>query len=329
MLAFLIRRLSVGFLTLLIITFVVYGLIRAMPGTPITQDEAKLDPKNQISPEDYQRMLKDYGLDKPWYQAYWSWAGNLLKGDLGRSYVRKRPVTSVIGERVGNTLFLGVTSIGLAYLLSIPLGLLWTARAGKLDERIGGIVLYALYSFPTFVAALFLQMFVGGRWELLPQFGMQSDNYDQLSSTGKLLDLLKHSILPITVSTYGSLAYYSRFIRANLQEVIRQDFIRTAQAKGLGPYAVVVKHAFRNTLIPLVTKLGLTLPALLSGSVIVERIFNWPGMGELFFKTILERDYPVIMGLTLVFSVLTLAGQLLADVLYAIVDPRVRIEDAE
>ena len=329
MLAFLIRRLAIGFLTLLMITFVVYGLIRAMPGTPITQDEARMDPKNQISPEDYQRLLKQYGLDKPWYQAYWSWMGNLVKGDMGHSFVRKRPVTSVIGERVGNTLFLGATSIGLAYLLSIPLGLLWTARAGKFDERIGGLLLYALYSFPSFVAALFLQMFVAVRWDLLPLFGMQSDNYDQLSASGKVWDLLKHSILPITVSTYGSLAYYSRFIRANLQEVIRQDYIRTAQAKGLGPFAVVVKHAFRNTLIPLVTKLGLTLPALLSGSVIVERIFNWPGMGELYFKTILERDYPVIMGLTLVFSVLTLAGQLLADVLYAIVDPRVRIEDAE
>ena len=255
--------------------------------------------------------------------------GNLVKGDMGHSFVRKRPVTSVIGERVGNTLFLGATSIGLAYLLSIPLGLLWTARAGKFDERIGGLLLYALYSFPSFVAALFLQMFVAVRWDLLPLFGMQSDNYDQLSASGKAWDLLKHSILPITVSTYGSLAYYSRFIRANLQEVIRQDYIRTAQAKGLGPFAVVVKHAFRNTLIPLVTKLGLTLPALLSGSVIVERIFNWPGMGELYFKTILERDYPVIMGLTLVFSALTLAGQLMADVLYAIVDPRVRIEDAE
>ncbi len=329
MLAFLIRRLAIGFLTLLMITFVVYGLIRAMPGTPITQDEARMDPKNQISPEDYQRLLKQYGLDKPWYQAYWSWMGNLVKGDMGHSFVRKRPVTSVIGERVGNTLFLGATSIGLAYLLSIPLGLLWTARAGKFDERIGGLLLYALYSFPSFVAALFLQMFVAVRWDLLPLFGMQSDNYDQLSASGKVWDVLKHSILPITVSTYGSLAYYSRFIRANLQEVIRQDYIRTAQAKGLGPFAVVVKHAFRNTLIPLVTKLGLTLPALLSGSVIVERIFNWPGMGELYFKTILERDYPVIMGLTLVFSVLTLAGQLLADVLYAIVDPRVRIEDAE
>ena len=329
MLAFLIRRLGVGALTLLLITFVVYGLIRAMPGSPITQDEARMDPRNRISPEDYQRMLKQYGLDKPWYQAYWSWMGKLAVGDMGHSFVKKRPVTKIIGERVGNTLFLGVTSIGLAYLLSIPLGLLFTARAGKWDERVGVILLYALYSFPSFVAALFLQMFVAVRWELLPLLGMQSDNYDQLSSTAKVWDLLKHGILPITVSTYGSLAYYSRFIRANLQEVIRQDYIRTAQAKGLGPYAVIVKHAFRNTLIPLVTKLGLTLPALLSGSVIVERIFNWPGMGELYLRSISERDYPVIMGLTLIFSVLTLAGQLLADVLYAIVDPRVRIEDAE
>ena len=150
-----------------------------------------------------------------------------------------------------------------------------------------------------------------------------SDNYEDLSFFGKVADLFWHSILPVICYTYGSLAYYSRFVRANLQEVIRQDYIRTAKAKGVGPLAVLFRHAFRNTLIPLVTMIGLTLPALLSGAIILEYIFSWPGMGMLFFESIRERDYPTLMGLMLMFSVLTLLGQLLADILYAVVDPRV------
>ena len=152
---------------------------------------------------------------------------------------------------------------------------------------------------------------------------MTSDNYTTLSTAAKAWDILQHSILPIICFTYGSLAYYSRFVHANLEEVIRQDYIRTARAKGVPPGRVIWHHAFRNTLIPLVTLMGLTLPSLLSGAVILEQIFGWPGMGRLFFEAISQRDYDTLMGLTLMFSVLTLLGQLLADVLYAVVDPRV------
>jgi peptide/nickel transport system permease protein len=152
---------------------------------------------------------------------------------------------------------------------------------------------------------------------------MYGDNFDDLSLTGKAWDLFTHSLMPVACLTYGSLAYYSRFIHANMQEVIRQDYIRTARAKGVGRVRVIVHHAFRNTLIPLATMIGLTLPSLLSGAVIIEQIFSWPGMGSLFFDSIRTRDYNVMMGLTAMFALLTLAGQLLADVLYALVDPRV------
>lgn len=327
MLAFLVRRLSIGFLTLLLITCGVYGLVRAMPGSPITMVEDRGDLKRRMSEADRQALLKQYGLDKPWYEAYAKWITDMARGEMGRSFARKRPVADVINERVGPTLMLSSTSLVLAYLLSVPMGLYAVARSGKLDERIMGLSLYVLYSFPSFVAALMLQLFVSVRMGWLPLYGMQSDEYATMSSLGKSWDLIKHAILPVVVFTYGSLAYYTRFIHANMQEVVRQDYIRTAQAKGLGPFAVIVKHAFRNTLIPFVTKIGLSLPSLLSGSVIIEKIFNWPGLGQLYFSAILERDYPVIMALTLIYSVLTLAGQLLADVLYAIVDPRVRIED--
>jgi peptide/nickel transport system permease protein len=322
MLNYVIRRLMIGAFTLLLITFVIFGLIRNMPGSPITLAMGE-DPSRKISAADLERLRKSYGLDKPWPQAYVGWVGQLLQGDLGRSISRKQPVTKLIQERVGPTLLLSLTSILLAYILSTPLGLYATVRSGHLDERITSVLLYMLYSLPSFVGALFLLIVFYQNLEWLPLRGMTGDDYESLSALGKVLDIGRHAILPITCYTYISLAYDARFIRANMAEVVRQDYVRTARAKGVGPMRVLVVHAFRNTLIPFVTQIGLTLPALLSGSVILEQIFSWPGMGRLFFESIAERDYATIMGLTLMFSVLTLAGQLLADLLYALVDPRI------
>lgn len=327
MLSYLVRRSAQGLLTLILVTFIVYGLIRFIPGSPLTQDMSSLDPSKVMSEADKQLLLKAYGLDKPWYESYAYWVGNACRGDLGRSFSRKRPVSDLIAERLGPTLLLSINSLLLTYLFSIPVGLYATARSGRLDERIVSTSLYVLYSFPSFVAALFLQLWLAVRWGWLPLFGMTSSNHAQLSPWDQVRDIAWHAVMPIICYTYGSLAYYSRFIKANMNEVIRQDYIRTARAKGLGPFRVLFIHGFRNTLIPFVTQIGLMLPGLFSGAIIIERIFNWPGMGGLFFESIRERDYPTIMGLTLMFSVLTLIGQLLADVLYAVVDPRIRLED--
>lgn len=327
MLDYLIRRLLMAAATLLLITFVVYGLIRLMPGDPLLVQLENMGPDKVPQAEDLERMREMFGLNKPWYVAYFSWLGNTLQGDLGDSLSRNAPVASIIAGRIGPTLILSISSLFLTYLLAIPMGLFASARSGKPDERILSTVLYMLYSLPSFVAALLLQVLfairLNGTAFELPLFGIASDNYAELSFGGQMLDLLKHAILPVTCYTYGSLAYYSRFVRANLQEVVRQDYIRTARAKGVGPMKVLLQHAFRNTLIPLVTMIGLTLPSLLSGAIILEQIFSWPGMGMLFFESIRERDYPTLMGLMLMFSVLTLIGQLLADLLYAVVDPRV------
>ena len=197
------------------------------------------------------------------------------------------------------------------------------ARAGRADGETLSTLLYMLYSVPAFVAALLLQIVFAVRLDWVPLGQMVSDNYAQLSTCGKVWDVLRHCILPVICDTYVSLAYYSRFVKSNLEEVVRQDYIRTARAKGVSRLRILMHHALRNTMIPMVTMLGLSLPALLSGAVILEQIFSWPGMGRLFFESIAERDYPTMMGLMLMFSVLTLAGQLLADVLYAVVDPRV------
>jgi peptide/nickel transport system permease protein len=323
MLNFLVRRLAIGSLTLFLITFLIFGLIRNIPGTPLTVAIAETDPSRKLNPEDLERLSRSYGLDKPWHEAYVAWIGNLLRGDMGRSFNYKKPVSGLIFERMGPTLIVSVTSVILAYFIAIPLGLYATVRSGKLDERILGVALYMLYSLPSFVGALFLVLIFYQNLHWLPLRGMTSSDYDTLSTLGKFRDIVWHAVLPVTCYTYIGLAYDTRFIRANMEEAIRQDYIRTARAKGVGPLRVIFVHAFRNTLIPLVTMIGLTLPALLGGSVILERIFTWPGMGNLFFDAIEGRDYPVIMGLTLIFSTLTLAGQLLADVLYAVVDPRI------
>jgi peptide/nickel transport system permease protein len=324
MYAYLARRVALGLLTLLMITFVVYALIRHIPGTPLTSDPGIMNSARMMSPADLERLNRLYGLDKPWYQAYFVWLGNVVHGDLGRSIPQNnRPVARLILDRMPATLILSATSLVLTYLISIPIGLWATVHNGTFRERAVSTVLYMLYSLPSFVAALYLQLLFFSYLNWLPLFGMTSDNYGSLSIAGKAWDLLKHAILPITCFTYGSLAYYSRFVHANMEEVMRQDYIRTARAKGLPPGRVVWHHAFRNTLIPLVTLIGLSLPHLLSGAVILEQIFAWPGMGRLFFEALSQHDYDTIMGLTLMFSILTLLGQLLADVLYAVVDPRV------
>ena len=317
MFQYLVRRIAIGLLTLLLITFLVYALIRHMPGTPLTMHASVLDPTKQISKENLRLLERAYGLDKPWYQAYGLWVGNLARGDMGQSFREKIPVTQVIGRRLGPTLLLSGTSLLLAYVLAVPMGLYATARSGTFRERVLSTALYMLYSVPSFVAGLllltvFYQKLAGTPFQL-PYGGMRSEEHS----------LLAHMILPVTCATYGSLAYFARFVKSNMEEVIRQDYIRTARAKGAGPMRVLIVHAFRNTMIPFVTMIGLTLPGILSGFVILESVFSWPGMGLLFLDSITYRDYPVIMGLTLMFAVLTLLGQLLADILYAFVDPRV------
>jgi peptide/nickel transport system permease protein len=322
MLTYLTRRLLIALVTLVLITFFIYGLIRAMPGDPTTLIMSE-DPSRKISKADLDRQRAIYGLDKPWYVAYGVWMKNVLQLEFGYSRVQKQSVAGVIAERLGPTLLLSISSLCITYLVAVPLGLLAAARNGRVDERAMSTGLYMLYSFPTFAAAVFLQRSLAYEHDWFELTGMVSREYSQMSLGGKLLDIARHATLPLVCESYVGLAYYSRFVRANLMEVMRQDYVRTARAKGCSELRVLFRHAFRNTLIPLVTLIGLTLPALLSGSVIIERVFNWPGIGQLYFESILSRDYEVIMALTLVYALLTLLGTLLADILYAVVDPRV------
>ncbi|MBA4016725.1 MAG: ABC transporter permease [Pirellula sp.] len=319
---YIFRRLMLACLTLLCVTVLVFGLMRAMPGSPLTLNLE--DTSRQLRKEDIEQLKEQYGLNKPWYVAYVHWLGDLATGDLGDSFLTNKDVTLVIGERIGPTLLLSLTSMLLTYVLSMPMGLYSSVRHGKYDERTLSTILYMLYSLPSFVTALLLQSYLSYRLGWFPLKGMyDSLLFPQMSIPEKVMHVAWHCVLPVFCYTYASWAYYSRFIRANMAEALQQDYVRTARAKGVGPLRVVMRHAFRNTMIPMATLIGLSFPALLSGSVILERIFTWPGMGQLFFESILNQDYNVIMGLTLVFSIMTLLGTLLADIMYAIVDPRI------
>lgn len=329
MLQHLARRIPIALATLVLITFVLYGLIRSLPGTPLDALKSAIAEQGgrMIDSARYEEMKKFYGLDRGWVGGYLKWLLDLARGDLGMSLADPSSRTiDVVLPRIGPTLLLSGTSILLAYLLSIPLGLWCGARAGSLPERAVSTLLYMLYSLPSFVAALFLLILFSVELDWLPLSGMRcpDDEFRELSAAGKAWDILCHMVLPVACFTYGGLAYNVRFIRSNLQDVLRQDFIRTARAKGLSEGIVVARHAFRNSLIPLVTLLGLTLPALLGGSVILEQIFGWRGMGLLLYESVLQRDYPVVMALVLLYSILVIAGNLLADLLYALVDPRIR-----
>ncbi|HEX8153881.1 MAG TPA: ABC transporter permease, partial [Thermoanaerobaculia bacterium] len=202
-------------------------------------------------------------------------------------------------------------------------------KSGHLVERGSAVTFFLLYSLPTFWVALLLMRLFAVRLDVLPLYGMTSDDYDLLTGPGKALDRLRHLVLPVLTLTYGQLAIYARFSKSALTEVIRQDFITTARAKGAGDAVVLWRHAFRNALIPLITLLGLTIPYLISGSVIVEQIFQWDGIGRLYFDAILARDYPTVMGLTVATAVITLLAGLLADVLYAFADPRIRFGESQ
>ena len=330
MAGYLIRRILLGLLTLLLITMVVFALVRFMPGSPLDTDPAMMNPDKMPSAEDLERIKKAYGLDKAVHEAYWDWLKGLATGDLGISFNEKKPVAEVIGSRVWATLLLTVPSLVIAYLLAIPIGLWSTVRSGKLDERIAGVSLYMLYAIPSFIAALFLQLLFAVKlsdtaWEL-PLMGMHHSDYAEMGLIDQTWDLLQHMLLPVICFTYVSLAYYSRFIKANMEEVIRQDYIRTAFAKGLSEKRVIWVHAVRNSLIPIASGIGYILATIIAGSYFIELIFNINGFGKMGFQAILDRDYPIIMGFLVIVVLIRLLANLLSDLTLAAVDPRIRFK---
>jgi len=308
---------------LLGITVICFFVLPLAPGKP-TGLQTQMNPK--ASAEMKQRLMKLYELDKPVHLQYWSWLKKLSRGDLGTSFSSDhRPVADKILERLPITITINVLSLLIIIAIAVPIGVLSAVHQDSLFDKITAVIVFIGFAVPTFWLALLLMIFFGIHLGWLPISGLRSLNYEYLSIWGQLTDLARHLILPVFISAFGGLAGLSRYMRANMLEVIRQDYILTARAKGLSERQVIYRHALRNALLPAITILGLSIPGLIGGSVIFETIFAIPGMGQLFYMSVMARDYPVVMGILLIGAILTLAGNLIADVSYAIADPRIRI----
>lgn len=311
---------------LLGITLITFTVIHLAPGKP-TQLQTELNPK--VSYEARQRLEKLYGLDKPLPVQYWNWFIRLVRFDFGTSFQDDRPVLEKILERIPITLSINILAMMLEFLVAVPIGVYSAVKHDSLLDKTFTLFVFIGFAAPGFWIALLLMEFFGVTLGWLPVSGIQSFGSESFSFGWKVLDVAKHLILPIFVSAFGGLAGLSRYMRGSMLNVIRQDYIRTARAKGLPEGAVVYKHALRNALLPVVTLLGLSVPGLIGGSVIFETIFGIPGMGRLFFDGVMARDYPVIMGILVIGSTLTLLGNFLADLAYGWVDPRIRLAGEE
>jgi peptide/nickel transport system permease protein len=303
-------------LLLLALSLIAFAILHLAPGDP-----AALLYGPDATPADLAQVRAHWGLDRPLPLQYLSWLGHAARGDLGRSLADGRPVAAVIGERLPATLLLAATALALAAGLGVALGTAAAARAGTALDRGLGLLATVGYSIPPFWLALVSILLLAVSWGWLPSGG--------LSTPGRpvsALDVLAHLILPASVLALHPLARFMRFTRAGLVQVLGQDYVRTARAKGMGERAILFRHAARNAAIPLITLLGLAAPQLLSGSAVVETVFGWPGLGRLMVEAAFQRNYSLLMGDILLVGVLVVLGSLLADVAYTLADPRIRYE---
>lgn len=320
MIAFLIRRLLIGLILLFLISLISFFIVTLTPGSPYPWGE--LNPK--ISKETKQAFKEKFHLDKPLHQQYAFIMRDLFNGDL-RSIKDERPVLQKIGERLPATIKLNVFSLILSLSFGLVLGIYAAKHFGRLPDILTSILAFIFIALPGFwLSYLVVIGLIDGT--SAPILGLQSYGIEYPTLLSELLDQLWHIAVPATVLAIGGIAAQSRFLRATMAETLREDYIRTARAKGLPEDAVFYKHALRNAIRPLVTGIGLLLPALISGAVVVESIFAYPGIGRLGYEAVLERDYPTLVALNFIVAALVLLGNLISDILYAVVDPRVRIE---
>ena len=322
MLKYLLKRLAILIPTFIGITIVCFLVIHLAPGEP-TSMQAELNPN--ITPEAIDQLKRHYGLDKPLPVQYLVWMKNLARLDFGRSISSDaRPVWDKIKERLPVTISINVASMVIIFLVAIPLGVVSAVRRGSLVDRSITVFVFVGFSIPGFWLALICMDLLGVRLGWLPISGIHSQGYQYMGLFERIWDLARHLALPVVISAFGALAGLSRYMRSSMLEIIRQDYILTARAKGLPERTVIYKHAMRNALLPVITILGLSIPGLIGGSVIFESIFSIPGLGKLFYDGIMMRDYNLIMGSLTIGAVLTLLGNLIADIAYSVADPRIR-----
>ena len=318
----------------------VFVIINMAPGGPIEQklqqirfgggETSSTTTSNRgastgVSDEVMEALKKQYGFDKPMHERYILWLKNIATLNLGESFTYEEPVLDVIVSKFPVSLQFGIISLILSYLISIPLGILKAIRNGSVFDISSSVVLFIFYSIPSFMLAILLIVFLSGGsfFEIFPVGGLHSEMYDELDFFGKLMDRVEHFTLPLICYTIGSFTSLTVLMKNSLIEEIKKDYIRTARAKGLPEKVVYMKHAFRNALIPIVTGLGGFLSVFFAGSLLLETIFQLDGIGLLSYKSILARDYNVIMGLVFIQSGLFLIGNILSDIAYVLVDPRI------
>ncbi len=314
------RRLLASVIVVLGVTVITLVLMNTTRGSYVPG----IDLNPALRPEDIARLRANLGLDRPFYEWYFSWIWAVLHGDFGRSMIDGSPVMSHILDRLPNTLELTITAIVIGVLISIPLGVIGALRRGSKTDHTLTVTSVAGFAVPQFWMGLMLILIFSVTLEQHGLPWLPSSGAFSAYQGGDFFDRLLHLILPATVLSFFYTSVWSRFIRSSMLEVLSQDYIRTARAKGMSERRVVYLHGLRNALIPLITLIGLELPGLVSGGLVVEVVFGWPGIGKLAFERALQYDYSTVMGITFFATLLVIAGNLLADVLYGVLDPRIR-----
>ncbi|OHD56514.1 MAG: hypothetical protein A2Y33_15440 [Spirochaetes bacterium GWF1_51_8] len=324
MLKYILKRLLVSIPTIIGITFITFIIMRLAPGDPVQAMSGGMAVK--YSKVAHDKFMKYYGFDQPLIVQYGIWVGKMVVLDFGDSLMEKRPVLEIVAEKLPVTLYLNILEIILIFSIAVPVGIRSAVRRDKLFDKATGVLFFILYSLFVPWVAIFLITVFSIKLNLFPISGIASEGAEMLPFFSQVGDVLWHSFLPVIVMSYSGLAFLTGITRGSMLEVLGQEYIMTAKAKGLPQKMVLNKHALSNALIPLITIFGAILPTLISGSVIIEEVFQIDGMGRLFFRAVTSRDWFVIMGLTTISAILTMIGLLISDILYAMVDPRIKYE---
>ncbi len=312
-----VRRLFQAAAVLLLVTLITFALLRAIPGNVAA---AVMGPDVYRNPAEIKLFDATYGFNRPWYSQYLLWLGHLLQGNLGYSWNLNQSVASLLGQRILKTVVLVGISVVLAVLIAVPIGMLQAVRRNKFIDHFFNTFSTVFYAMPSFLLGLLLILVFAIKFPIFPAEAPQG------ATLGVIFSNFNGMILPIATLTLITLALFSRYMRSSVLDNLTEDYVRTAKAKGASEWRVLIRHVLRNSLIPIVTLLGLSLPGILSGALITESVFNYPGMGLLFYQQAQRSDYPVLLGIIIVVALATVVGSLLADVAYAVLDPRVRYQ---
>ena len=314
MVTYLLRRVLQSVVVVLLVTVITFGLLRMIPGNAAV---AVMGPNAYRSPEAIRVFNADYGFDLPWYRQYLLWLGNLLRGNLGYSWQQNQSVAALLATRLPRTLLLVGPAVLLALVVAIPVGMFQAVRRNKPSDLVLNALSVIFYATPNFLIATVAILLLAVRFPVFPVVAPQVEGF-------ALLTNLYGLILPIICLSLTSIALFSRYIRSSVPDNLAEDYVRTAQAKVASQRRVLIRHVLRNSLITIATLLGLSLPGIFGGALIIEAVFSYPGMGYLFYQSAAAQDYPVLLGFTVIVAVMTVAGSLLADIAYTVLDPRIR-----